>query len=197
MFARGFRPFIIFAVWVAVFCGASSMRSQDVAEAARKARAKKQQQQPDASSSPTATKPKSYTNDDFAEPSGAGVGAPGEDIVGTTEKPAPGKNTAVVVLNLPNATVKRPGGTQVFWSVKNTSDHWLDLTINLIVNGPCGYHVEHPVRFRLNNGGGFGDKKTMGVAMYQDNCPGEYTFELRAESFRNLLSTASTTLKVL
>jgi hypothetical protein len=198
VFARRLRPFITVAVCVAVFCGSSSTRAQDVAEAARKAKAKKQQQQPDASPSLTATKPKSYTNDDFAASGGAaGTGAPGEDIVGTTEKPAPGKNTAVVILNLPNATVKRPGGTQVFWSVKNTSDHWLDLTINLIVNGPCGYHSEHPVRFRLNNGGGFGDKKTMGVAMYQDNCPGEYTFELRAESFHNLLSTASTTLKVL
>ncbi len=197
MFARRFRPFITVAVCVAVFSGSPSTRAQDVADAARKAKVKKQQQQPDASSSPTATKPKSYTNDDFPQSGGAGAGLPGQDIIGTTEKTAPGKNTAVVVLNLPNATVKRPGGTQVFWSVKNTSDHWLDLTINLIVNGPCGFHQEHPVRFRLSNGGGFGDKKAMGVAIYQDNCPGEYTFELRAESFHNLLSTASTTLKVL
>lgn len=173
------------------------MRAQDVAEAARKAKAKKQQQHPDASSSPTATKPKSYTNDDFPESGGAGAASPGQDIVGSSEKPAPGKDTAVVTLSLPNSTIKRPGGTQVFWSVKNTSDHWLDLTISLIVNGPCGFHQEHPVHFRLNNGGGFGDKKAMGVAIYQDNCPGEYTFELRAESFHHLLSTASTTLKVL
>jgi hypothetical protein len=182
---------------MAVFSGSPSTPAQDVAEAARKAKAKKQQQHPDAGSSPTATKSKSYTNDDFPESGGAAAASPGQDIVGSSEKPVPGKDTAVVTLSLPNSTIKRPGGTQAFWSVKNTSDHWLDLTISLIVNGPCGFHQEHPVHFRLNNGGGFGDKKAMGVAIYQENCPGDYTFELRAESLHHLLSAASTTLKVL
>jgi len=197
MFAKRFLPFIAMAVGAAVFCGSPSTRAQDVAEAARKAKAKKQQQQPDGSSSTTTTKPKTYTTDDFPASGSSGAGAPGQDIVGSTEKPAPGKDTAVVILSLPNPTTKRPGGAHAFWSVKNTSDHWLDLTINLIVNGPCGFHQEHPLHFRLNNGGGFGDKKPMDVAIYQENCPGEYTFELRAESFHNLLSTASTTQQVL
>jgi hypothetical protein len=196
VFAKRFRPFIAVSVCIAVFSCFPGARAQDVAEAARQAKAKKQQQ-PDANSSPAATKPKSYTNDDFPESHGGSAGSAGQDIIGSSEKPAPGKDTAIVLLNLPNATIKRPGGTQVFWSVKNTSDHWLDLTINLIVNGPCGFHQEHPVHFRLSNGGGFGDKKAMGVAIYQDNCPGDYNFELRAESFHNTLSTASTSLKVL
>ncbi len=196
MLPRRFRPFTIAAACVAAFSAAPRARSQDVAEVTRKAKAKKQQEQPDVGSSSTSTKPKTYTNEDFSE-SGGGTAAPGEDVVGTSEKPAPGKDTAVVILSLPNSTVKRPGGALAFWSVKNTSDHWLDLTINLIVNGPCGFHTEHPLHFRLSNGGGFGDKKSMGVAMYKDNCAGEYTFELRAESFHHTLSTATTTLKVL
>src|SRR5215472_4928937 len=56
VFARRFRPFITVAVCMAVFSGSPRTRAQDVAEAARKAKAKKQQQHPDASSSPTATK---------------------------------------------------------------------------------------------------------------------------------------------
>jgi hypothetical protein len=188
---------MIVAASVAAFSAAPRARSQDVAEAARKAKAKKQQQQPDVGSSSTSAKPKTYTNEDFPDSGGGTATAAGQDVVGSSEKPAPGKDTAVVILSLPNSTVKRPGGALAFWSVKNTSDHWLDLTINLIVNGPCGFHTEHPLHFRLSNGGGFGNKKSMGVSFYQDNCPGEYTFELRAESFHQLLSTATTTLKVL
>ena len=189
---------MIVAASVAAFSAAPHARSQDVAEAARKAKAKKQQQQPDVGSSSTSAKPKTYTNEDFPDSGGGGTAtAAGQDVVGSSEKPAPGKDTAVVILSLPNSTVKRPGGALAFWSVKNSSDHWLDLTINLIVNGPCGFHTEHPLHFRLSNGGGFGNKKSMGVSFYQDNCPGEYTFELRAESFHQLLSTATTTLKVL
>lgn len=194
MFAKHFLPLITVAVCAALF--STSTRAQDVAEAARKAKAKKQQEQGDANSTSTATKPKTYTSDDFAR-ADEGKGTAGQDIIGTTEKPAPGKDTAIVILNVPTATIKRPGGTQALWSVKNTSDHWLDLTITLIVTGPCNYRQVHPVRFRLNNGGGFGDKKAMGTMIYQDNCPGEYAIELRAESFHNLLSTASTTVKVL
>ena len=188
---------MIVAASVAAFSAAPRARSQDVAEAARKAKAKKQQQQPDVGSSSTSAKPKTYTNEDFPDSGGGAATAAGQDVVGSSEKPAPGKDTAVVILSLPNSTVKRPGEALAFWSVKNSSDHWLDLTINLIVNGPCGFHTEHPLHFRLSNGGGFGNKKSMGVSFYQDNCPGEYTFELRAESFHQLLSTATTTLKVL
>lgn len=197
MGAKSVCLLMILVACVALSYGSPRTRVQDVAEAARKAKAKKQQQQPDTSTSATAAKSKTYTDDDFAGSGNGGAGSAGQDIVGTTEKPAAGKDSAVVILNLPNATVKRPGGTQVSWSVKNTSDHWLDLTINLIVTGPCGFRQEHPLHFRLNNGGGFGDKKTMGVAIYQDFCPGDYHFELRAESFHQLLSAASTTLKVL
>jgi hypothetical protein len=196
MLRRRFRLFMIVAVCLAAFSAAPGARSQDFAEAARKAKAKKQQQQPDAALSATSVKPKTFTNEDFPESGGSaspgGAASPGQDVVGSSEKPAPGKDTAIVILNLPNSTVKHSGGAVALWSVKNTGPHHQSNR-----EGPCGFHQEHPVRFRLNNGGGFGNRKSMGVSLYQDNCAGKYTFELRAESFHNTLSTATTTLKVL
>ena len=122
MLSRRFRLFMIVAASVAAFSAAPRARSQDVAEAARKAKAKKQQQQPDVGSSSTSAKPKTYTNEDFPDSGGGAATAAGQDVVGSSEKPAPGKDTAVVILSLPNSTVKRPGGALAFWSVKNSSD---------------------------------------------------------------------------
>jgi hypothetical protein len=184
------------AVWGASLSSALSAQPQDVAEAARKAKAKKQQQQADSGSAPAAAKPKTFTNDDFPSSGGGGGAKEGEPVIGTTEKPEKGKDTAIVTLALPHSTIKHPGGTQVIWTFKNTSDHWLDITIRLVMDGPCGFHAEHPIRFRINDGGGGGDGKTFNQAFYEDACPGDYRFELRAETFGRVLSSASTTLKV-
>ena len=172
-------------------------QAQDVAEAARQAKAKKQQQQSDASPASTSTpaKPKTFTNDDFPDSSG-GTGTNGQKAVGSAEPAGPGKDTGYVTLSLAQTTIKRPGGAEVTWAFKNTSDHWLDLTISLVVDGPCRYHTEHPIKFRLNEHGGAGDSKTFGQMFYEHDCAGEYTFELRAKSFNKTLSTATTTLKV-
>lgn len=195
MFAKRVCAYIV-AVCVAVSSGPPSTRAQDTAEAARKAKAKNQQQRPDASSSPAPTKPKTYTNDDFPD-SGASYTPAGGDIPGLTENPAPGKDTAILMLTPPNSTLTRPGSKLVFWSVKNTSDHPLDLTINLVVTGPCGFRQEHPVHLQLNNGAGFVGRQATDVAFSQANCAGGYTLELRAESSHRLLSRAWAPLKVL
>jgi hypothetical protein len=186
--------FIAVAVCMGALSGTLYAQSDDVAEAARQAKAKKQQQAASSSTSAPA-KAKTFTNDDFPA-SGGGASGDGK-VVGSSEQPAPGKDTGFVTLTLPNPTVKRPGATPVIWTFKNTSDHWLDLTIMLTVTGPCAFHQEHPIRFRLNNGGGAGDSKTLGVNFYNEDCPGNYTFELKAMSFRQTLSTATTTLKLL
>ncbi|HYK40713.1 MAG TPA: hypothetical protein VEU98_11820 [Candidatus Eremiobacteraceae bacterium] len=198
MLLKKIFPFLVIVVWSVFLSSALSARPQDVAEAARKAKAKKQQEQAEsASTTPAAaSKPKTFTNDDFPGSGGGGGAKEGEPVIGSTEKPEKGKDTAIVTLALPHSTIKHPGGTQVIWTFKNTSDHWLDITLRLVIDGPCGYHADHPFKFRINEHGGGGDGKTFNQAFYSDTCPGDYRFELRAETFGRVLSSASTTLKI-
>jgi len=196
MLPKRVLTFCAIAVFVATLPSTLRTEAQDVAEAARKAKVKKQQQQPEASSASTPAKPKTFTNDDFPDSGGSGAGTDSRKIVGSAEPAGPGKDTGYVTLSLAHSTIKRPGGAEVTWAFKNTSDHWLNLTIVLVMDGPCGYHAEHPIKFRLNEHGGAGDSKTLGQMFYEHDCAGDYTFELRAKSFNTTLSTATTTLKV-
>jgi len=182
-------------------------QAQDVAEAARKAKEKKQQQQSQAQgqtqtqtqtpaqtqtktqtdSSPAKAK-KTYTNEDIPESKSA-------------DKPDAGptkEDSATVTLEIPSPSVTRPWGTNVLWSVHNTSDHFIQFTILLVVTGPCGFHTEHPLRFSLNPGGRAGvGNGAFATAFYKENCPGVYTFELRALCYRKLLDSATATITVL
>jgi len=169
-------------------------QDQDLVEAARKAKAKKQQQQkPEESTSSAPTKPKTYTNDDVS--SGFGGGSQSPSAVDHGEKPAKGKDTAAVAISLPNASIKRGTGTPVNWSVQNTSDHWMEMIVTLTVTGPCNFHTDHRIRYTVNPGGSRSDDN-FNTMFYEDQCPGEYTFALRAEAARQVLSSTSTTLTV-
>jgi hypothetical protein len=195
MFGKRLRKgIIIAAVCVAAFSPALRAHTQNVAEAARKAKAKKQQQQSDRSTASTPAKSKTLTNDDFPDSGGSAVAGPKNTA--SVQVIAPGKDTAWVTLILANYAIKRPGSAEVIWRVKNTSDHLLDITVTLIVDGPCGFHDQHALPFRLKGGAGAGDSKSLGEEFYAGNCPGKYTFELRAASGGKVLSTAGTSLVV-
>jgi hypothetical protein len=187
------RPVTVFVIIVLV-AGALSAphaRSQDIAEAARKAKEAKQAkdgkgQKPSETDNPPAKK--TFTSDDFPDSTSSAAPA----------KPGPptSKDSATVTLKLAKSSTPRPGGTDVFWTVVNNSDHTMNLTMNLVVTGPCGFRQEHPLRFTINPGYKRGDMTSLGTAIYQDNCPGEYTFELSAISNRQVLDSATATLKV-
>jgi hypothetical protein len=182
-------PFFAFVLAAGIFCPLLRAQLQDVAEAARKAKEKKQQNQTETDKSPAKPK-KTYTNEDIPESKSSASAKP--DSAPTKE------DSATVTLSLPKSTSARPGGTNVLWSVHNTSDHFMNLTITLIVTGPCGFHSEHPLRFSLNPGGHFGiGNGAFGTAFYQDSCPGVYTFELRAMSYGKLLDSTTATITVL
>lgn len=202
MTPRRVVPFLAIVLAAGVLCPvlhaqSQDTQSQDVAEAARKAKEKKQQQQTQAptqkqtqmDSAPAKPK-KTYTNEDIPESKSSGSG---KADAGPTKE-----DSATVTLELPNPSVTRPWGTNVLWSVHNTSDHFINFTIILIVTGPCGFHTEHPLRFSLNNGGRAGvGNGAFSTAFYQENCPGVYTFELRAMCYRKLLDSATATITVL
>ena len=78
-------PFLVIAVWSVFLSSALSAQPQDVAEAARKAKAKKQQQQAEAGSTTTtaAMKPKTFTNDDFPSSGGSGYAKEGQPVAFT------------------------------------------------------------------------------------------------------------------
>jgi type II secretory pathway pseudopilin PulG len=210
MLTRRIVPFFAIVLAAGVVCPvlraqSQDAQSQDVAEAARKAKEKKQQQQtqtqtqtPAQTQAPTQTKTqtdsapakpkKTYTNEDIPESKSA-------------EKPDAGptkEDSATVTLEIPSPSVTRPWGTNVLWSVHNTSDHFIQFTILLVVTGPCGYHQEHPLRFSLNPGGRAGvGNGAFATAFYKEDCPGVYTFELRALCYRKLLDSATATTTVL
>ena len=170
-------------------------QDQDLLEASRKAKAKKQQLQKTDETAPSdSEKSKVYTTDDFPDSGGSG-GPKSTSAVGHGEAPEKGKDTADVSLSLPESSIKRGQGTPVNWSVMNTSDHWEEIIAILTVSGPCNFNTVHRIRYKVNPGGSRTDD-AFNTMIYEEQCPGEYKFELRAESNRQVLSSAMTTLMV-
>lgn len=189
MHARRVVPFFAIVLVAGALCPRLHAQPQDVAEAARKAKEKKQQNQTETDKSPAKPK-KTYTNEDIPGSKSSAAAKP--------DSPPSKEDSATATLSLPRSTVPRPGATAVDWAVHNTSDHFMNLTVTLVVTGPCGFRQERPRRFSLNPGGrgGIGDS-SLGTESNKDNCPGEYTFELRAMSSSKLLDTATATITVL
>jgi hypothetical protein len=115
-----------------------------VAEAARQAKLKKQQKAQDPAK--PAVKPKTYSNDDLPE-SGSSVQDSEENRTATASltgtdpnqsKIQPANNTATVKVQAPKSPIRHPGASPpIEWSMQNTSDHTVRVTLAFTVTGPC------------------------------------------------------------
>jgi|SRR5579872_6217669 len=178
-------------------------QTQDVAEAARQAKLKKQQKQ--SGSAEPAAKPKTYTNDDIPEAKTASAPSSPQEAKSTGVSPGAsadsaktvpaGKNSATVTVSPVRSSTPHPGGSEVDWSVHNTSDHALQITMTLIVTGPCKYRYETSRSTTLQSGEQVGDNM-FGFAVYEDSCPGSYNVELRATANGQVLGSATATVRV-
>jgi hypothetical protein len=196
---------LVVACVSASLCPVLSAQSQDVAEAARKAKLKKQQTSPD--SSKPAAKSKTYTNDDIPEsraaaqqPSPEKNGSRSESSAGNPKtddaKTPPTNNSADITVSVPNSTIKHPGGSAIDWSVHNTSDHTFTMTLTLLVTGPCKYRYQTSRSAPLDSGAGYSDNQ-FGFAVYEDSCPGAYHVELSVSAYGKVLNTATASVTVI
>ncbi len=197
--------YVALACLCASICPALSAQSQDVAEAARQAKLKKQQKAPD-SAKPSANS-KTYTNDDIPEskaavqdPSSEKTGPPAVSKPGNAKtdeaKTTPANNSATVTVGVPNSAIKHPGGSEINWSMQNTSDHTINVTVTLDITGPCKYHYQTSRAMELNAGSGYTDNM-FGFAVYENSCPGSYDVELRVSAYGKVLSTATASATVI
>ncbi len=195
-------------VLLAAFASAAS-RGQDVAEAARQQKAKKEKQKTD--STQEAAKKKVYTNDEIpqakdadsppaAKQSPGSTAAPGD----TKTKADPASNTAskssedaaTLEFHLSSANVKRPGSANVNWQAKNISDHNEKLMLTMVVTGPCNYRRETAGSgFELRSGGAMGDNQYVFVA-YPSDCAGIYKILMSLRAGEAVLSSSSATATV-
>jgi hypothetical protein len=198
----------VVALSLAVVLGAPlHAQSQDVAEAARLAKQKKQQKQTDPAEN--AAKPKVYTNDEIpeaktsapekapAQGAPAAGGSTASNAKPTSDASAvPAKGDAVILrFELGSQNMKRPGTTDINWQVQNKSASLRNFTVTMVIKGPCGFHDQQSHNFELTQGGAMGDN-LFGTAFYESNCAGTYTYELQLSSGGHIIETASTTASV-
>ena len=200
-----------FLKWMLIVLLAGSvcpaLHGQSVAEAARQQKEKKQKKQADAAKD--AGKPKVYTNEDIPESkSGSSQNAQGQSA-GTAAGSTPAsaktepantgapnaKNAGEVEFKLSSPRFKRPGGSEIDWFAKNTSDHAEQLTLKTVITGPCKYRQENSGSFQLTSGEGLTDNQ-LSLVVYESNCAGTYNVELRLISGGEVLSTASASATV-
>ncbi len=189
---------------------ANPPQPQSLADIARKAKLKKQENQSGNQEQPV--KPHVYTEEDFA--AGKTVSSPGTQSPQSQPAASGAKNsnaqpgatpgvTSVVIqkFELEKSTIKRPGGSPVDWQIKIEADPTrpnppVRLTFTFVVTGPCNYKSENSSSGELMPGSGYTDNQ-YSVAFYESNCAGQYSLELRISSGGRLLKSASTTANIL
>jgi hypothetical protein len=184
---------------------ANPPQPESLADIARKAKLKKQQDQ--SSSQDPAVKPRVYSEDNFTpaktasspstQPPAQGPPAPsGSKAPDSQPGSVPSAaNVDIQTFGLEKSTIKRPGGSQVDWQIHNKSEHLAKLTVTLVVTGPCKYKKEDS-RSGEFTPGGYTDNM-FSVFFFESDCAGQYLVELRINFGGQLLKSASSTVNVL
>ena len=180
----------------------SSSQPQSLGDLSRKQKQNGPETQPGSSTAPA--EPHVYTEDNTASPrvdasQATKRGAEAPPANAEAKAPAlpggssPSKTKASIVLfGLEKSKITRPGSSTVNWTVQNKSDHSAEFTLTYFVSGPCNYKHEQSEKVPLGQGEGYGDNMLASAVFLENDCTGEYYFELRISSGGQVLDSAYT-----
>ena len=177
---------------------------ESLADRARKAKGAGQTQ--------SATKPKVFNQDNFSTTASPKLTEDPKSNAASAANSSASKSTAtsssaaaaappvnkvdIMQFKPEKTTITRPGGSTVEWMIQNKSDHPGPVTLTFIVTGPCNYKSENSETPNLMPGSGYTDNMLASVALYESNCAGQYTLELRITAGGQVINSATATLSV-